>query len=287
MTQYEDIYYQSVDGLTLYARDYNRAPAGAPTVICIPGLTRNSRDFEFIAEHIADQYRVLCVELRGRGKSNYDPTFENYNPGTYVKDIIALLDQLKLDQAILLGTSLGGIISMLMSTLAPDRVQAVIMNDIGPVVDKTGLDRIQSYVGKSPPVKTWADAVAQIKQTGVDAFPDYNEDDWLAMAHKLFAEDATGTPVLDYDPNISKPFSSSNEDSGDMWGLYEAVQQKPTLLIRGALSDILGKDTFDEMRDRHTSAQSVELANIGHAPMLDEPEAVSAIDTFLTSLAAL
>lgn len=286
MTAYEDIFYPSPDGLTLYARDYNSVPPNAPTIVCIPGLTRNSRDFAEIAEHMAGQLRVLCVELRGRGKSNYDPTFENYNPGTYVKDIVALLDQLKIEQVILLGTSLGGIVSMLISTLSPERVQAVIMNDIGPVVDQTGLARIQSYVGKSPPVTSWADAVAQIKQTGVDAFPNYDDDQWLALAHKLFLEDETSTPVLDYDPNISKPFGAANEGPSDMWALFEAVQQKPLLLIRGALSDILARDIFDEMLTRHTNAQSVELANIGHAPMLDEPDAISAIDGFLASLAS-
>ena len=289
MVSHDDRFYESSDGLSLHYLDYNRAETEAQTnsvpVICLPGLTRNSRDFRAIAEHIAVGRRVLALDFRGRGRSAHDPVADNYVPPTYANDVLSLLDGLQIEKVISLGTSLGGIVTMLLAAMAPDRIHAAILNDVGAVVDPAGLARISSYAGLQGPVASWSEAVGQARATNEIAFPGKSDDWWLAFAHNIFREDGDGTPVLDYDPKIGEAMRSAggtpDPDAG--WVLFEALKSIPTLLIRGELSDILSREVTADMKLRKPDLVVVEATGVGHAPTLEECDAVEAIDGFLAS----
>lgn len=282
MADYQDIYYQSQDGLTLYARDYAHGTPRA-TILCMHGLTRNSADFEGIAKHLAKDYRLIVVEQRGRGNSQWDDNHENYQPAVYVRDMFTLLDHLGLERVVLMGTSLGGLMSMIMTAMQPGRFQAVILNDIGPVVAPEGLARIKDYVGKSGAVSTWEEALAQQKDINGKEFPTFSEVQWMDFVHALYREDENGVPVLAYDPAISKPMNEDQDAAvpPDLWPAFDALKPIPAMVIRGELSDILAPETVAEMQSRKSDLVVAEIPDRGHAPILDEPECIDAIDTFL------
>ncbi|MGI9326617.1 MAG: alpha/beta fold hydrolase [Pseudomonadales bacterium] len=282
MPLYEDYYYQSSDGLRLYARDYSH-PAPAQTIVCLHGLTRNAADFDEIAALLADEHRVIVPEQRGRGRSQYDPDSSRYQLPTYVKDMFDLLAELQLEQVVLLGTSMGGLMAMLMTASRPGLAAKVILNDVGPVVAQAGLTRIQGYVGKTEPVKTWADAIDQAREHNVAAFPDYADEDWNRFARALYRESSEGQPVLAYDPAIAQPLAASAEAAvpTDLWSVFDAMAGVPLLLIRGALSDILDQNCVEQMRKRRPDLGYVEVPNRGHAPMLNEAICVENILDFL------
>lgn len=285
MADYRDIYYQSRDGLTLYARDYYHASPRA-TLLCMHGLTRNSADFAGIAEHLAPDYRLIVVDQRGRGLSEWDPDADNYQPAVYVQDMFQLLDELGLEKVVLLGTSMGGLMSMIMASLRGERFLGVILNDIGPVIDPAGLARIKGYVGKSGPVRSWAEAVAQTREINGKEFPDYDEDDWLRFTRALYRENAQGVPVLAYDPAIAQPMAENEEAAvpPNLWPAFAALAELPCLVIRGALSDILAPGCVAEMRSRKPDLVVAEIPDRGHAPTLEEPACIAAIDDFLGSM---
>ncbi len=278
-------FYTSPDGLRLHYRDYAGPPDARLAVVCIPGLTRNARDFEEVAPRLADRYRVICVELRGRGQSAYAPDPMTYVPATYVRDMIALLDAAGLKRVALIGTSLGGIISMVLAAVVPQRLLGVVINDIGPELDPAGLARIGGYVGRSKPISTWAEAAAAIEAIDGIVFPEYKGDDWVRMARRRFVEAPEGGLKPDYDLNISKPFVA-NAKSVDLWPFFCSFRMMPALAIRGANSDLLSPRIFDEMQARVPRLLRVTVQDRGHAPYLDEPEARGAIDRFLDSLPA-
>ncbi len=288
MANHRDFWLTTADGLKLYARDYAN-DAASLTVLCLPGLTRNSADFEDLAERLHDRYRLVVMDPRGRGRSAYDPEPSRYQLPTYAADAFALLDALNLREVALLGTSMGGLIAMLMTTRAPQRIRGVVLNDIGPVVESAGLARIQSYVGTHKIVETWAEAVDVAKSNNQAAFPDLSEEQWLAFAHRLFRENAAGRPELAYDPAISQPIKESPQAAapGDLWQIFDAMKGIPMLVIRGALSDILSAGTVRQMAKRHGSLRQVEVSRTGHAPLLTEPEAETAIVDFLASIEAM
>ena len=286
MPDYQEIYYNSADGLRLYARDYQRSEQQSrdqTPLLCMHGLTRNSADFEDLCEVLANRYRLVVVDQRGRGRSAYDPNAANYNPLVYVQDMFALLRQLKITSVILLGTSMGGIMAMMMAAMQPDVVKALIINDIGPAVAPTGLARIQRYVGKLSPVTNWQEAVAQTKQINQLAFPDFTDPDWLAFAKRIYQEDADSNLKLAHDPAIATPIDASEGQSlsVNLWPVFEQISDKPILLIRGELSDILALECVAEMQRIKPNLDYSEIANVGHAPLLSEPAAVAAIQTFL------
>ena len=285
MMKYRPIRYRSADNLELYARDYSPTSPRA-TVLCMPGLTRNSADFEFIGDYLSTDYRVVAVDQRGRGCSGWDPVAANYDPAVYVRDMFTLLDVLALTQVILLGTSLGGLMAILMASAQPSRIRAVILNDIGPEINPQGMARIQTYVGKQKAVTSWEEAVAQTRMLNAKEFPDLDESGWLSIAHALYRENAAGTPVLAYDPAIA-PVVEKNQTVAalpNLWPQFEALVNTPMLLIRGALSDIISKACVDKMRTIKPDLHYCELANRGHAPLLNEPESLRAIDSFLKTL---
>lgn len=273
-------YYESSDELRLYYRDYADDQPGTP-VICLPGLTRNSRDFESLALHIAPHRRVLTPDFRGRGNSAYDPDWQNYHPGTYVNDVWTLLDTLGIDRVVVIGTSLGGLCAMAMAAMNAKRLAGVVMNDIGPEVNPAGLERIQSYTGRQAPVTSWDDAVEQTKVTYGAWLPGLSDADWRRMAWKAYREDESGVPRLDMDPAIGRAIRESGPMKADPWSLYAGLATVQTLLLRGTMSDILTPDIVDKMLAAKPDLEVVEVPDRGHAPLLDEPTCVAAIDRFL------
>jgi pimeloyl-ACP methyl ester carboxylesterase len=290
MDHYNDCWYQSSDGLRLYARDYHCRDLDKPTpgtVLCMHGLTRNSADFAGLANHLCERYRVLAVDQRGRGRSAYDPVTAHYTPLTYVQDMFTLVDLLDIDRLILVGTSMGGMMSMLMAAMQPQRIDRLIINDIGPEVDPRGLERIKSYVGKSAPVRNWEEAMRQCRLINGMAFPDFSEEEWLDFTQAVYREE-NGTPVLAYDPAIAQPMAeeASAAVPPDLWQVFDSCAAIPTLVLRGADSDILSPTCVQAMRDRHQHLEVAEIPHRGHAPTLTEPASLAAIDTFLANLAS-
>ncbi|ESQ90201.1 alpha/beta hydrolase [Asticcacaulis sp. AC460] len=283
-TSYSDIRYQSADTrLTLYARDYGGS--GMP-VLCMHGLTRNSADFEWIAGHLSTRYRVISVDQRGRGKSQWDDQPAHYTPGVYVQDMFKLLGDLGIPRAALIGTSMGGLMGMIMGAFAPQMVIGMVINDVGPEIDPAGLARIASYTGRGVAVTTWEDAAARAKETNGVAFPDYHDDDWLAFARRTYEVRPDGTIAPAYDPAISQAFATPEPTVAppDLWGMWDKLEGLPILAVRGEISDLLSAETLKQMGERHAGMQAVTVRNRGHAPMLDEGEAVTAIETFLEGL---
>lgn len=289
MTGFAQRRWTSADGLSLFARDH--APADGPArlpVIAIHGLTRNSADFGIIAPLIAQSgRRVLSVDVRGRGRSDRAPDPMTYQPDTYAKDVQALLDQLGIARAVFLGTSMGGLITMTLAAQRPKAVAAAILNDIGPAVSPEGLARIAAYSGQPVEIASWADATTYARRINAIAFPHYTDADWDAFARRVFREDADGSIALDYDPDISVPIRAAGAKAlvPNLWPMFRRLARKrPTLLIRGETSDLLGPDIAARMRKVAPEMAYAEIPGIGHAPMLDEPEARSAIFEFLAGV---
>lgn len=278
-------FYTSPDGLKLHYRDYP-GPANAPlTVLCIPGLTRNARDYEDLAPHLAAKYRVLCVELRGRGLSEYAQDPMTYVPLVYVRDVAALIKATGLAQVALIGTSLGGIISMVLAGVMPAKLLGVVLNDVGPEIDPAGLARIASYLGKTKPITTWDEAAAAVQMLDGIIYPDYQKADWLKLARRRFIQSADGPFRPDYDLNISKPFATSTA-AVNLWPFFLSMKHIPVLAIRGGTSDLLSAEVFARMKRELPHLRQATVPNHGHMPYLDEPEALSAIDSFLATLPA-
>jgi pimeloyl-ACP methyl ester carboxylesterase len=282
MASYDDFWLTTEDGLRLYARDYPN-PDSPLTVLCLHGLTRNSADFAELAEALAPTCRVIVLDQRGRGRSDYDANPANYQIPTYVRDTLTLLDTLQLERVALIGTSMGGLISMTLESLQPQRVGGIVLNDVGPVVEPAGIARIQSYVGKGGNLSSWGDAVRVTRENNRIAFPDFGDADWDAFARRMYHLDADGIPQSTYDAAIAQPLNADTSTAvpPDLWPLFDSVAELPMLVIRGAHSDILSAATVAEMARRHPGLRHVEVANRGHAPMLDEPEALAAIQAFL------
>jgi len=273
-------YFKSKDGLNIFYRDIGGQNDGTP-VICLPGLTRNSRDFDALASYMSDRRRVLTIDFRGRGFSDYDPNWENYHPPTYVDDVWTLLDALDIPQVIVVGTSLGGLCAMVMAAQQPQRVAGVVMNDIGPEINPAGLERIQAYTGRLPAVTNWAEAAAQVREVYGAWLPGLSDADFEALARRGFREGDDGVPRLDMDPNIGRAVREVGPQKGDPWALFDALADMPATLLWGALSDILTADIVDRMQARKPDLAVVQVPGRGHVPLLDEPECLAAIDDIL------
>jgi pimeloyl-ACP methyl ester carboxylesterase len=275
----------SGDGLTLRYRDYSGGDRGQPAVLCIPGLTRNARDFEPVADAFAGEWRVLSVDLRGRGQSDYAKDPSTYMPLQYVADILALLDQATLDKVVVVGTSLGGIVAMLLALSAPERIAGAVLNDIGPDVEAAGLERIRGYVGQGRSFPTWMHAARGLREQGGVAYPDYAIGDWLRLAKRLMVVGPGGRIAFDYDMRIAEPFSQPPPaEPFDMWPAFRALGGRPLLAIRGELSDILSAATLEKMATELPQMDVCMVSRTGHAPALDEPEALAAIGRLLAKV---
>lgn len=283
--QYAEIDWQSHDGLRLYSRVYPGPKACAPTVLCLHGLTRNSRDFEDLAPHLKRDYRVIAPDLRGRGFSARDPQIQNYQPAVYVQDILALLDRMDAPRVAVIGTSLGGMLAMMLGFGQPGRIAGMVLNDVGPEIDPVGVERIKQYAGRLPPAGSWSVAVAQTQAMFGDAWPGLSEDRWQALARRGFRANSAGVVEVDADPGIGAALRAAPAAATpDLWPLWQALRSIPTLAIRGARSDILSAAVFARMKRENPGLVQLEVANRGHVPLLDEPECIAALDGFLSRI---
>lgn len=297
---FTDFFWTSHEGLPLHARDY--APVGESQklpVICIHGLTRNARDFEDLAPKIAATgRRVLAVDVRGRGLSARDPNPMNYHPGTYAADVVSLLQAAGIEKAVFVGTSMGGLITMVLTSIQPEAIAAAALNDVGPELSPVGLARIAGYTGMASRFETWADAVAYARAINEAAFPAYTAEDWDVFARRLFDEKDGGF-VLSYDPDISAPIKAAAEAAAktqaeggealappDMYPLFRALaKDRPLLLVRGGISDLIDPAIAERMRAAAPHMAYAEVPGVGHAPMLTEPQAWAAIENLLRTTA--
>lgn len=280
MTDDDLIAFTAADGLALAARDVAGPDAGAGVVLCLHGLTRNSRDFEGLATALRGDHRVLALDQRGRGRSGYDANPLNYNLGVQTADTWAWLDHLGIERVVVVGTSMGALMAIAMANMQPGRIAGLVLNDAGPVVDPRGLARIAGYVGKGGPVRDWDEAAAALKAVHGLALPTYQAADWRRMARATYVE-AEGGLRLDYDPNLAQAFAADPGAAPDMWPAFAVLEAIPGLVLRGALSDILAAETAAEMARRFPTTEVVTVPDRGHAPDLSEPQAVAAIQAFL------
>jgi pimeloyl-ACP methyl ester carboxylesterase len=285
MAAFEDRHWTSDDGLRLHFRDYPGAANSAP-VLCLPGLTRNARDFETFAPRIAGARRVLCLDMRGRGDSDYARDPMSYAPASYFGDIEALLAQEGIARFVAVGTSLGGLLTMLLAARNDDRVTAAVINDIGPELGEQGLARIRSHVGQGRSFETWMHAARALQDANGAVFPDFGVAEWLVMAKRVMTLGSNGRIVFDYDMKIAEPFAAGVGVAGlDLWPMWRALAGRPVLLLRGETSDILAAEVAARMIAEVPDAELVTLPRVGHAPTLDEPEAIAAIGRLLARAA--
>ncbi len=285
MADFADRYWTSADGIKLHYRDY-AGPHERPPILCIPGLTRNARDFEPVADRYAGQWRVIAVDLRGRGMSGYDPDPANYQPMIYVADVMKLLDQLGIADAVFFGTSLGGLCTMLLAATDPERIAGALINDIGPAIDQLGIDRIGAYVGLGARFASWEEAAADARQRHGATFLNWAPDDWDRYVRRVCREEG-GELRFDYDMAIADNFQrAAGKPQIDAWPYYKALAGRPVTILRGALSDLLSDDTAQAMTAALADVELVTVPDVGHAPTLEEPESQAAMDRLLERVLA-
>lgn len=282
MADFRERRYLSQDGLSLYYRDYSNPLAPATPALCLPGLTRNSKDFHRLAKRLASERRVICPDYRGRGRSDYDTDAASYHPRVHLGDIRHLMVAEGLHRVVVIGTSFGGFLAMGLGVMSPAAVAAVVLNDVGPDVSPGGLSRIMSYVGKDRPLPDWDSAVAEMKRL----FPTLSfetDDEWRAAARGTWREGGDGMLHFDWDPRLARTVQRAGR-STDIWTLFRSLGGVPVLVLRGALSDVLSEDTVARMAKEHDGLKTAVIADSGHPPSLSEPESVEAVDDFLAAL---
>lgn len=281
MAAFEDRYFNSPDGVRLHYRDY-AGPADQPPILCLPGLTRNSRDFEPVFDRFAGEWRIIALDFRGRGLSDPDPQPERYMPRTYVADVLKLLDQLGIADAVFFGTSLGGLVTMLLGASDEERIAGALINDIGPEVDQRGIDRIRTYVGRDRRWNDWDSAAAAFAEAQADVFPHWRQENWQRFTRRVCREEGSEI-ILDYDMAIAQPFADANESSQpNLWPLLDGLKGKPVTILRGELTDLFAGDVAERMvRELGALAELVTVPGVGHAPVLEEPESVAAMERLL------
>ncbi len=270
------------DGLALAFRDYGDPSSDQPAVLCLPGLTRNSHDFDRLARHLAATRRVVAPDLRGRGRSARDPDWRNYVPSVYLNDLRHLVQSLNLHRFIVVGTSMGGLLGMALAAAMPTLLAGLVMNDVGPEIDTAGSARILDYIRIDRPQPDWPAAVAEIKRIVPKLAPSMTgEADWLDLAHGTYVAGDDGRLHFDFDPALARPLIEPAEPPPDLWALFRALAPYPTLVVRGGDSDILSAATLARMASNHGDLRHVTLPGVGHAPTLNEPLSREAIDDFL------
>ncbi|UVO49510.1 alpha/beta hydrolase [Sphingomonas sp. SUN019] len=285
MTAWADIYWWSNDGLRLHARDYP-GDASLPPIICMAGLTRNARDYAVLAERLAGPRRVIAIDFRGRGESAYSKDPMTYVPLTYAQDVTKLLTEQGIDRFVSIGTSLGGIVTMLLAGLLPGQIAGALLNDVGPEIDAAGLARIRSYVGRASNFPTWMHAARHVGESNGDVYPGWQIEEWLAMAKRLYRLNSAGRIVLDYDMKIAEPFRVPGNEAGpDMWRALASLGTVPVLVVRGERSDILSQGVAERMASALPNAELVVVPGVGHAPTLTEAVVEAPIDRLLARTA--
>ena len=285
---FRSVYVTAKDGLKLHLREYGERPVAGLPVVCLPGLTRASVDFHPLAYALSHDpqrpRRVLALDYRGRGRSDYDPNPANYSIPVELDDVLAVLTACEAEPAVIVGTSRGGMIAIALGVARPTAIAGVVLNDIGPVIDVAGLVRIKDYVGKLPQPKDFTEGAAIIRGLFANQFPKFTEKDWIAAAHRTWRED-NGRLVLAYDPALAKTLAAfdANAPMPDLWPQFDSLAEVPMLLIRGALSDLLSPETVAGMRARRKQLDVLEVPDQGHAPLLIEPEVIAHIAAFINS----
>lgn len=269
------------DGLSLYYED----DGSGPPILCLAGLTRNSADFSWLAPHLS-AYRLIRMDYRGRGKSDYDKDFMNYNILCEGHDTIELLDHLNIPCTTLIGTSRGGLIAMALSLTNPERLNGVVLNDIGPEVTPGGIARIMDYVGKEPGFADVAAATDALKASQDAEFPGVPLSRWQEQAAAIWDEKPEGGVGIRYDPRLRDALIKQAEAGNmpDLWSLFDELKTLPLAAIRGANSDLLSVETFAKMQVRNPNIIATTVPNRGHIPFLDEAEALAAIHTLLENI---
>jgi len=272
------------DGLRLYFRDYGSRLSKRIPILCLAGLTRNSKDFHELALRLSVDRRVITLDSRGRGRSEYDPNPLNYSMIVEAGDALGLLSAEIARPAIIIGTSRGGLLSLVLNGVRPDLVAGLVLNDIGPEIQSQGVARILTYLGVQPKQGiSLEEAVRSLKTTHKSAFPNLTEEQWQAWAQRSYAETGEGL-ALDYDPKIRDAILNTTTEGEDYWPRLRRMSNVPTLLLRGENSDILSERTVQKMRRSKPDIRIVTVKGRGHVPFLDEPEVISAIDELLVGL---
>jgi len=273
-------YLTAQDGLSLFYRDYGDPLSPRLPLVCLTGLVRNSADFEELALRHCGERRVLCPDYRGRGRSGYDRDWRHYQPQTYVDDLAHLIAANGLGRAVVLGTSLGGIVAMGLAVAKPTAIAAVILNDIGPDVVPGGLTRILDYVGHDHPQPDWPSAVAYLKRL-LPTLSIRTEAGWRRFAEGTYRAGEDGLLHFDWDIALAKPLAQTQQSIPDLWRYFRALGRLPVLALRGALSDVLSPETFERMALAKPDLERIIVADSGHTPSLSEPDAAAAVDAFI------
>ena len=287
---WRELWCRSQDGLNLFARDYGPRHGRLTPVVCIPGLTRTTRDFHVLASHLASRNRkrrrVLSLDLRGRGRSDYDRDAGNYSPKREMLDVLDVMTAAGIERTVIVGTSRGGLIAMGIATARPAALAGAVLNDIGPRIETQGLLRIIGQLSRMPRPRNWDEATSLMKRLFKDSFTDLDDDDWVVFTREIF-RDVKGRPRPDFDRKLIRSLNVdqiSNTGIPELWHLFEALFHVPVLAIRGANSDILLPATLEQMTKRHPDCSSVTIAHRGHAPFLSEPDALTAIDELMNRI---
>lgn len=284
----ESLFFSASDGLKLHARRFGPRGSAQPLVVCLPGLTRNTEDFEALGADLAEAgYCTLAIDYRGRGLSDFDPDWRHYDIRIELDDVLTILAALGKAEASFIGTSRGGLIMAALAATRPQAIRAAVLNDIGPVIEGQGLARIRGYVGKMPLPRHATEGAAILKRLGGDQFTAFREADWLAAAARTWAFTDAGA-TLKYDPNLMRPLAEIDLDAPlpNYWPAFEALAHVPVLVIRGALSDLLSAETALEMTRRHPDCRLLDVPGQGHAPHLEGAAIFTAIRALLARVDA-
>jgi pimeloyl-ACP methyl ester carboxylesterase len=279
-TGFREAWFRSQDDLPLYWRDYGDPAGQELPALCLTGLTRNAKDYHDLALRLSGRRRVLVPDYRGRGRSARDPDWRNYRPETYLADVLDLLTVAGVHRAVVIGTSMGGLLAMGLAAYRPTALVGAILNDVGPEIVGDGYKRIKDYVGTNRPVADWPAAVADMQRL----FPTLarsSREKCLRIAHATYRRGPDGLLHYDWDVALARGLSSDSARLPDLWPLFRAFGDRPVLAIRGALSDVLTQATFERMAREKPDLMQALVPDVGHVPALDEPEAETAIDEFL------
>ncbi|MFD0987367.1 alpha/beta fold hydrolase [Methyloligella solikamskensis] len=285
---WQDIFFVANDGLRLHARHYPAMGRRGRPAICLPGLTRNGRDFHDLAVALSTDTHtprdVYAIDYRGRGLSDWDKDWENYTPLIELEDTLDFMALAGVHQAAIIGTSRGGLIAMVMAALRPAAIGAVVLNDIGPVIESRGLMRIAGHLGKTPTPESWEDAIALVREMNERDFPAIPAEQWEEIARAIFKEE-NGKPARAYDPDLGKAFEGVDlsQPGAEQWGAFSALTPFPTLALRGENSDILSPETLAKMGEVHPNLETETIEGEGHAPMLKDQRSIETVAQFLAA----
>jgi pimeloyl-ACP methyl ester carboxylesterase len=284
-TTSESMFFSAPDGLKLHARRHGPRNGAPVPVVCLPGLTRTTEDFDVLAAGLIDanpDRPVIALDYRGRGRSDYDRNPENYNLAVELGDVLAVLTALDIGRTVLVGTSRGGLLSMLMATVRPTLLSGVVLNDIGPVIEAKGLLRIKSYVGKLPPPRSFQEGAEMLRRLFDAQFPKVTGDGWLAAARRAWQQ-REGRLVPTFDVQLARTLDNMDIERPlpSLWKEFDALSDVPLMVIRGANSDLLSEETVEAMAARRSRMETLVVPDQGHAPLLAEPDVIAKITRFI------